>query len=373
MASSASETASDPVKEIPMTQKFRWLTALALLLAFGAGAVRAEEEEEEVPPPAHTSVELLPAPYPAPTAAAPHTAPCCQTCPSCARSTQSRGHETPADPMQYVVWTKIVKTNAEGDCDEMMSPKITLLEGQGANILLQGVQTPTERRDLSLQMRVTKQGKDVHLALGVEDHMSCGVGAIGQCAWTEATRKECNVTLGKMKRFVLKKNADGSDRAWAEVTVTEVAPEDDAEGSALDCVGDVVEDLIDTVADVATSLFGDDAEVEPEVIQIPVASAPREFQVPVTALCPAVKQCVAVEPVKKATRRIYIATAHGRKCVEISDGDKGWKGTADKITLRGGDLVLEGHVHVVTSDGSDEITSEKLSLKAADLEIQIGD
>jgi hypothetical protein len=367
MASSASETASDLVEEIPMTQKFRWLTALALLLAFGAGAVRAEEEEQEVSPPAGTSIEVSPPPCPA-----------CQSCPSL----RTGGQCVQPDLTQYTVKTKFVRVSAQGDCNETSS-EVSLYEGQGAKYLVRGIQTPTASHDVSMQFHVTKQNENLRLVLGVEDHMSCAVGPLGQCAWIEGMRKECDVTLGAKKRFVLKKNRDGSDRAWVEIIVYGVAPaehiqqaamsEDDADGSALDCVGDVVEDLIDTVADVATSLFGDDAKVEPEVIQIPVASAPREFQVPVTALCPAVKQCVAVEPVKKATRRIYIATAHGRKCVEISDGDKGWKGTADKITLRGGDLVLEGHVHVVTSDGSDEITSEKLSLKAADLEIQIGD
>jgi hypothetical protein len=378
MASSASETASDPVEEIPMTQKFRWLTALALLLAFGAGAVRAEEEEEEVPPPAHTSVELLPAPYPAPTAAAPHTAPCCQTCPSCARSTQSRGHETPADPMQYMVWTKIVTTNAEGDCDcdEMMWPKVTVFEGQSANILVQGVQTPTEHRDLALQIQVTKQGKDVRLALGVEHHMSICLGNGSDGAWA-ATRKVCNVTLGKMKRLVLEKGVDGSDRAWAEVTVTAIGRQDDADGSALDCVGDVVEDLIDTVADVATSLFCDDAKSEPivasEYVQIPVAAAPREFQVPVMASCPAVKQCVAAEAVKMTNVHIHIDAKNNRTRVEVRNGNECWKGSAKHTCIANGELVLSGDVREESNGNLPELTAERITILLDKAVIDIGD
>jgi hypothetical protein len=360
------------VEDILMTQKSRWLAALALLLAFGVGAVRAEEEQEEVAPPAHTTVGVLPAPYPAPTAAVPHSAPCCQSCPSCASSAKCCTHETPVDPTQYVVTTKIVTTNAEGDCDEITSPKVTVFEGQGASILVQGIQTPTERRDLSLQMLVTKQGKDVRLDLGVQHHVSINLGNGSDGAWA-VTRKVCNVTLGKMKRLVLEKNADGSDRTWAEATVTAIPPEDDADGSALDCIGEVVDDLIETVADVATSLFGDDSEVEPVATPAPVAVAPRAYPVAAMASCPAVKQCVAVEAVKKPVRHMRIAASHGSKCVEISDGDKGWKGTADRITLRDGNLVLEGHVQMASSDGGDEITSEKLSLKVADVEILIGD
>ncbi|HBI43756.1 MAG TPA: hypothetical protein DDY78_13025 [Planctomycetales bacterium] len=360
-----------------MTQKVRWLAPLALLLAFGAGTVRAEEEEE-VAPTARTSVEVLPSPYPTRMAAVPHTAPCSQTCPPCAGSAKCCAYEALANAMQYVVWTKIVTTNAEGDCDELMSPKVTVFEGQTASVLVQDVQTPKgEHGGVALVIQVTRPDKHVQLKLGVEQSKVCDAPAGQPNRVTERVDMERCVTLGKMKRLVLKKGEDGSDRAWAEVTVTTIPPEDDAEDSALDCVVEVVEDLIDTVADVATSLFGDDAKSEPivasEYIQIPVASAPPEFQVPVMASCPAVKQCGAAEAVKKPARRIHIDTMHGRKCVEFSDGDNGWKGTSDRIILREGRLDLEGHVHVMSSDGANEITSEKLSLNAADLEIQIGD
>jgi len=311
-------------------------------------------------------------------AAVPHTAPCSQTCPPCAGSAKCCAYEALANAMQYVVWTKIVTTNAEGDCDELMSPKVTVFEGQTASVLVQDVQTPKgEHGGVALVIQVTRPDKHVQLKLGVEQSKVCDAPAGQPNRVTERVDMERCVTLGKMKRLVLKKGEDGSDRAWAEVTVTTIPPEDDAEDSALDCVVEVVEDLIDTVADVATSLFGDDAKSEPivasEYIQIPVASAPPEFQVPVMASCPAVKQCGAAEAVKKPARRIHIDTMHGRKCVEFSDGDNGWKGTSDRIILREGRLDLEGHVHVMSSDGANEITSEKLSLNAADLEIQIGD
>jgi len=358
-----------------MTQKFRWLAAFALLLAFGAGAVRAEEEQEEVAPAAHTTAELLPAPHPVGTTVIPHAASCCQSCcASCACSGKCCSHETPADSTQYVVATKIVHASPDGDCDEIMSPKLTVFGGQLANVLVQDAQTPEgEHKGVVLIVQVAKQGKDIRLALGMKHHTSINLGDGSDGAWVEETRTVCNVTLGKMKRLVLTKNSNGSDAEWAEVIVTEIASEDGAQGSPLDCLNDAIDDLIDTVADVATSLFGDDSDIEAVASPTPVAAAPRAYPVTAMAPCPAIKQCVAVETVKKPVRHVRIAASHGSKCVEISDGDKGWKGTADRITLRDGNLVLEGHVHMASSDGADEITSEKLSLKVADLEIQIGD
>ncbi len=47
-----------------MTQKIRWLTTLAALLALGVCVARAEEEEEVAPPAPRPAAEVLPAPKP---------------------------------------------------------------------------------------------------------------------------------------------------------------------------------------------------------------------------------------------------------------------------------------------------------------------
>ncbi len=369
-----------------MTQKFRWLAASALLLAFGAGAVRAEEEQEEIAPPAQATAELLPAPHPVGIIAITHAASSCQgctSCGSCACCSQCRSSTTPADPTQYIVTTKVVNASPDGDCEVITSPRVAVFGEQPANVLVQDVQTSKgQHGGVALMIQVTKQDKQVRLKLGLEESKVYDNAPSGAASrMTMRAETACDVTLGKMKRLVFTKNANGSDAEWVEVMVNEIAPVDDAEDSPLDCLNEAIGDLIDTVADVATSLFGDD-EVEPVASPTPaaVAAAPLYLQapplycaVPAGAPLPAVQQCVAVEAVKKSVKHVRIGAMHGTKSVEYSDGDKGWKGTADTITLRDGQLILEGRVHMVSSDGEDELTAEKLSMKATDLEIQIGD
>jgi hypothetical protein len=347
-----------------MTQKFHWLAALALLLAFGANAVRAEEEEEEVAPPAQTSVQLLPAPKQA------SAAPCCQNCcPSCACDGKCCAQAKTVLPAQYVVRAKLVNASADGDCDEVMTPNVTVFAGQTASVGVHDEPTWTERHDINMQIHVTKPDARLHLDLEVEQAKMCDKAPAGspKMAITRVATAY-DLTPGKMKRLVLEKNADGSDASWVEVTVTEIAPQEEKEDSPLDCIGEVVDDLIDTVADVATSLFGDDEPREP--VQA------VEYRVPVMAPCPSCKKCVAVEAVKTPVKKIRIVMTNGQKCVECSDGDKSWKMTADRITVRDGNLDLEGNLHVVSNDGDGKIVFDKgakVSLKAIDLEIQIGD
>ena len=124
-------------------------------------------------------------------------------------------------------------------------------------------------------------------------------------------------------------------------------------------------------------MFGDDAEVEPAAFAgpLPPAYAPRAFPVLAAAPCPECQQCVAVEAVKKPVFRIHVDTANGHCCMESSNGEASMKGTADRIIMRNGSLDLVGHVriHTVSSDSESDIASEKLTIKVADLEIQIGD
>jgi hypothetical protein len=346
-----------------MTQKVRWLAALALLLAFGAGSVRAEEEEE-VAPPAHKSAELLP------TAAAP----CRQGRPSCACSAKCRANEAPADAVQYVVATKIVHANADGDCDETMSPKVTVFEGQTANFAVYGEQTAKESRNFSMQIRVASVEKGYRLNLSVEDRLDCHDAKSGEHTETDLARTNCNVTLGKMKRLVLKKDADGTDRTWAEVVVTAITPEDDAADSPLDCVGEALGDLIDMVADVATSLFGDDAEVQQAEFTTPVVAAPRDYPVPVTAPCPACRQCVAVEAVKKPGVFIHIDAENNRARLEFRGENKSWKASARQISLVEGNLVLEGDVQCEGNDSSPFCQTDKIKIQLPNgADIKVGD
>jgi hypothetical protein len=335
-----------------MTQAFRCLTALTLLLASSAGAVRAEEKQGSP---------------------APHAACCGQCCSTCACSGKCCAHETPDDSVEYVVTTKIVHASADGDCDEMTSPKVTVFEGQTANVVVYGEQTPKESRSFSMQIRVASLEKGYRLNLSVEDRLDCHDGIDGEHTQTDSMRTNCNVTLGKMKRLVLKKDADGSDRAWAEVTVTEITPEENAEDSALDCVGEVVDDLIDTVADVATSLFGDDAEVQQAEFTTPVGAAPRDYPVQAAAPCPACRQCVAVEAVKMTNVHIHIDAKNNRTRVEVRNGNECWKGSAKHSCIANGELVLSGDVREESSGGLPELTSERITIRLDKAVIDIGD
>lgn len=357
-----------------MSQKARWLAALALLLAFGAGNVRAEEEEE-VAPPARTSVELLPAPHAVSTAAAaPHCASCCQGCASRASCPQCQARTTPVLDTQYIVTTRIVHASPDGDCEEIMSPKVSVLDGQTANVIFVGEQSPKESHRHSMQVRVASLEKGCRLNLRIEESLDCHDAKGGEHSQIDSARMDCNVALGKMKRLVLQKDADGSDRAWAEVTVTAIAPEDDAADSPLDCVSEALGDLIDAVADVATSLFSDDAEVQQAEFTTPVIAAPRDFPVAATAPCPACKRCVAVETVKKSALFIHVDAKDNRTCVEMRDGTKCWKASARQIAIVDGELVLEGNVRCESSGGSPEFTADNIRVPLlAGVDVKVGD
>jgi len=313
-----------------MTQKYRWLASLALLLAFGAGAVRAEEEEEEVARP-HSVVELpkmavmptampspvfpllfappcpCPCPMPIPTGMyGLPSAPVClpYPCPTGACSAQCRGSLQTEDAARFVVTAKMVKGDDE-DAEVTMCPRVSVFEGEPATIHLQGYQTPQGQASLQMLMSVTKQGKGARLALAVTEASADDGDESHLRSHTETTQVQCNVPFGKPYKMELKKDPDGSVGAWMEVTVTEVEREErvhqaacggdsggacpasmaraaeDTDATPLDTVGEVVDCLYDILSDTATSAFGwaigadeDEEEAPQAYLQAPPQYAP---------------------------------------------------------------------------------------------------
>ena len=277
-----------------MTQKYRWLAALALLLAFGACTVRAEEEEEEAAPRPHLVVELpkmavMPTAMPSPVFpllfAPPCPCPCPMPiptgmyglppgpiclpypCPTGACSAQCCGGRQMEDAPQYVVAAKMVKA-AGDDFDVTVCPRVSVLEGQSATIHLQGYQTPQGQSSLQMLVSVTKQGKGARLALAVTEASADDSDESHPRSHTETTQAQCSVPFGKPYRMRLKENA------YLEVTVTEVEREErvhqaacaggtcpasmtraaeDADATPLDTVGEVVDCLYDILSDTATT------------------------------------------------------------------------------------------------------------------------
>ena len=85
-------------------------------------------------------------------------------------------------------------------------------------------------------------------------------------------------------------------------------------------------------------------------------------------------QCAAAETAKKQTLHIRIDAIHGRKSFEMVDSDNNhWKGSADRLTMQDGYMVLEGDGRLETFDGSKKVTGDKIHLKMENMEIQIGD
>ncbi len=269
-----------------MTQKYRWLAALTLLLAFGACAVRAEEEEEEVARP-QSVVELpklavmptampspvfpllfappcpCPCPMPIPTGiyaivrhaasvpaaedcrmpiptgiyAIPPGPVCLPPCCNGACSVQVCGSRPTEDTPQYVVETRMVKGD-DADAEVTVCPRVSVFEGQPATIHLQGYQTPQGQCSLQMLMSVTKQGKGARLALAVTEASADDGDEAHLREHTETTQVQCNVPFGKPYKMELKKDSDGTVGAWMEVTVTEVEREQRPDRTACDgCPG----------------------------------------------------------------------------------------------------------------------------------------
>jgi hypothetical protein len=419
-----------------MTQKVRWLAALALLLAFGARAARAEEEEDQAPPPKPTVVELLPAPHVVPVdmpfgpvtsptgwlflfpSANPCPAPslpaafggCGQSCPACPAC--SCRQVTPEDAPQYVVAMKMVKAAASADGEEevVACPRLTVCEGQKATVQLHGVETAKERSSLQVELTVTKQGEAASMDLAVTDSGAVQAHDIVRIH-TETTDEKFHVVLGESKKMELHHDKDGTPVTWVEVTVTEVEREEVIQKTASvqgypdakmadrddacdfrDCIVDVVEDVLDTIADAASGLFA--TETSDEATTLPVdpnlehpvqylesptpLPLPRELAAR-EATCPNSKstcvQCTSLEMVKKPTMHIRIEAQNGRQCVEVTDGGKCWKATAERLMVNDGRILLEGDVHAESCGDSLTIHAEKVLLehKEDGLKIHVGD
>lgn len=432
-----------------MTQKYRWLAALALLLAFGACTVRAEEEEEEVAPRPHLVVELpkmavMPTAMPSPAFpmlfAPPCPCPCPMPipagmyglppgpiclpypCPPGTCSAQCCGARQTEDAPQYVVTTKMVKGD-DDDAEVTMCPRVSVFEGQQAILHFPGYQTPQGRSSLEMGVWVTREGKGARLALRVTEAGADDSDESHPRSHTETTQAQCSVPFGKPYKMDLKTDDDGNAVSWMEVTVTEVEREtrlnqtacgggacpasmtraaEDTDATPLDTVGEVVDCLYDILSDTATSAFGwalgedDDAEEAPQAyLQTPPQYVPlpppaqicmpasrvtvQPCSVCGSASCPKGEcgcciQCAAAEAAKKQTLHIRIDAIHGRKSFEMVDSDNNhWKGSADRLTMQDGYMVLEGDGRLETCDGSKKVTGDKIHLKVENMEIQIGD
>ena len=175
-----------------------------------------------------------------------------------------------------------------------------------------------------------------------------------------------------------------------------------------DCV-EILQDLFGTAADLAAEMTGASSYDEPAVMPAqylecpPARTSPQasattvgvgtcptcpahscgmsaactqcvaqpscEYAVPLQPGCgtsSACTQCVATEEAKQQAVHIGIDTLHHRVVMESNDGKKHVTTSADRITVHDGCLLLEGNVHMESSnaDGSvDTLTGDKMSWK----------
>ena len=313
---------------------------------------------------------------------------------------------------------KLVKGGDEETPEVTACPRVSVMEGHTAHVLLHGVETPTEQSSLEMHVMVMKQGKGARLEMGVAEACSHDAGESGARSHTETTEERCDVSFGTPYKVQLKN--DGDDR-WLEVTVTEVereeraprtactgscpvmqaAAEAESDGCAMDAVGEIVECLCDVLSDAATSAFGwvmeSNEEMEPttpEYLVQPAQYVPPSASLPVARVvsveaatsCPACTAascpqaasgcvqcvgtgCLVISETKQPAVHIGIDTLHHRVVMETTDGIKHYKTSADRITVHDGCLVLEGNVHMESPgvDGSVvEVTGEKIRLDAAE-------
>ncbi len=177
---------------------------------------------------------------------------------------------------------------------------------------------------------------------------------------------------------------------------------EDADATPLDTVGEVVDCLYDILSDTATSAFGWALVGDEEMEEAPQAylQAPPQYVPPYPpdadlyacrkpgdgasllglrrgvlpqGECGCCIQCAAAEAVKKPTVHIHIDAKHSRTCVEVNQGGKCWKASADEATVSNGRLILEGDVHGESEDGSTQFTADKIVRDLDGLEIQVGD
>ena len=336
-----------------------------------------------------------PCPVPAPCPLAPFLAPCgdgcgacaacsCPNCPLCSTAQAAEGAE-------YVVDMKVVR-GGDGDDHVMACPRVSVLENQTAIVEVNGVETPKDQCSLQMQATVTPSWTNggVLLDLCVTD--SCAHrGGAGLKAHTEMTETRLPVSLGKATKLELTHDSDGACTSWVEVKVTEVerealAPkttaagscpksavyeeEEDAEGCGLaDFIG-AVQDLFGLAADTASSMSGLDTPAEPaaqlagQYLQSPPEYCPPPCPAacatpchgcgtcPVASAGGGCTQCVAVESAKQPAVQVSIDASNERKCVEMTDGKKHFKATADHLTMHDGCIELQGDVRAESCDDS---------------------
>ncbi len=302
-----------------MTLKIRWLSALVLLLAVGAVAVRAEEEE--APPGRDYKIELLPAPLPVPVdrpcvrimapaalpagmwsfmgAAQPPLpcpvpfmpagfAPCgdgcgactvcpCPNCPLCSASQAPQGGE-------YVVEMKMME--AGDDEPEVISlPRMCVMEGQTGTVQT-GADGSREQSSLQMHATVTKLDKGVLLDLCVVKAGSHTPGNNVLHTHTETAETRLPVALGKTTKLEVSHDSDGDCTSWVEVTVTKAETEarmpktsagacpkamvaeeeEDVESLGLSDFVEFLEDCFDAAAETASSVTGASSGDEPTVV-----------------------------------------------------------------------------------------------------------
>jgi hypothetical protein len=350
-----------------------------------------------------------PCPCPCPMPAAPVAAfvPYGQPCPVCPAGAYACPKCT--DPPEYMVSLRLCKAGCDGGQDVLTQPTMVVADGQTGTMELNGCATPREQSSVRMQVTVTKHGDDAFLALAVQDvHFINGRDSDAR-AHTEATETHCKVALGASTKMVLNENADGSPRTWVELKVTEHGQngvkaacagacstterleEEDADDSIAGSFSDVVQNVFEFVADTAADLFGADTWSDPPTLPSgqyfmhppqyfpaePVFPVAREL--PTQIACPGaatgcgkagattavgqcdtpaagcgsgVRQCSVTEAVKQPAMRFCIDGCGERKCLDVAGGKQHIKAWADRITVHGDCILLQGDARLESCDDS---------------------
>ncbi|HVS38002.1 MAG TPA: LPS export ABC transporter periplasmic protein LptC, partial [Gemmataceae bacterium] len=326
----------------------------------------------------------------------PCTCPTC-TCPNCSYCSAPQAFQ----PAEYVVEMKLLKAGADGDDEVQMCPRVTVLENQTASVEMLGVESSQEQCCHRIQATVMKSVKGVVLNLHVEDSCARAEGEFGGRAHTETTAIRCPVALDTTNKLELVQGVDGAYRSWVEVRVTEVngkatptkaaactcpkvkaavAEEEDQDDQGLSGAIDVIQGFFEMGADAAAGMAQSCGccDDKPSVCTPPVNfdGDPLTY-VPCT-------RCSAVEAAKQPTAHVSIDFSHDRKCVEVNNGDKHFKATADHIVMQDDCIRLEGDVRAESCDDSGHtthITTDHLTVNSKDgamkidgaTEIHLGD
>ncbi len=330
------------------------------------------------------------------------------SCPNCPLCTMSPS----AESAEYVVEMKMVEAGDDEPDAVISHPRLCVLEGQTGTVQTAAAGSK-EQSTLQMQATLTKLDVGAILNLRVEQSSSSTPGNNVLQAHTETIEHRLPVVFGKATKLELTHDSNGACTSWVEVTVTKVETEkrvpktgsvggccpkakvceEEEEDAAPAGVSDFVEVLqgfFDVAADTASTVTGTSSSDEPAVAQAEYLQHPPlycpEMSAPgtCTGSCPASEhscctsaactQCAATKSAKQAITHVRIHSCDGRKCVEMSCGDKHWKAIADRVTIHGGSLEMEG-CEAESSDGSASFSAAKITLMLdkSNLEIEIGD